>query len=249
MHFDWSPHQLIHLEQAASTNDDAFAMLQHQPACLLWTTHQTSGRGSRGRSWLSPPGCGLALSIGFSPGPARPDQFCYPIFAAVALHDVLSDLAPQAHWTVKWPNDLLLDGRKLAGILCESRWVGKQAAVVIGIGINLKRHPGMDDLPKGYAALDALENPPEAEKLVRQLFFSLPLQFEKLANPTLLTSAWQQRCGFAIGTRVQLTANGQSLTGTYEGLNTDGNLKVRDDHHQLHQIAQNCDDFALSPTP
>ncbi|CAM2009706.1 biotin--[acetyl-CoA-carboxylase] ligase [Acanthopleuribacter pedis] len=247
MFFDWSPQQLIHLDQATSTNDDAFTMLQHQPACLLWTTHQTGGRGSRGRSWLSPPGHGLALSMGCSPAPARPDQFCYPIFAAVALHEVLCDLAPGASWTLKWPNDLLLDGRKLAGILCESRWVGKQVAVVIGIGVNLKRHAGMENLPKGYAALDELPDPPQAEQLVRQLFFTLPLQFEKLAQPALLTAAWQQRCGFPLGTRVTLTANGRTLSGTYEGLNLEGNLKVRDDYHQLHQIAQNCDDFALTP--
>lgn len=247
MIFDWPPHGLTHRDSAESTNDDAFALLQLQPACLVWTTHQTAGRGSRGRSWLSPPGHGLALSIGMAPGPAPPDQFCYPIFAAVALCDVMRELAPEGDWSVKWPNDLLLNGRKLAGILCESRWFGKNVAIVIGIGVNLKRHPGMEELPKGYAALDALAEPPAAETIVRRLYFSLPAQFETLAQPSLLMAAWQQRCGFPLGSPVTLTANGRTLDGCYEGLNHDGNLKVRDQHNRLHLIQQTCDDFVLHP--
>jgi BirA family biotin operon repressor/biotin-[acetyl-CoA-carboxylase] ligase len=97
---------------------------------------QTSGRGSRGRVWRSPPG-GLWLSTLYRPrAPAGVELLSLRVGVAVAK--AIEDAGSGLRLAIKWPNDLILDDRKLGGILCEARWQGEALAwIVVGIGLNV----------------------------------------------------------------------------------------------------------------
>jgi BirA family biotin operon repressor/biotin-[acetyl-CoA-carboxylase] ligase len=127
-------------DELASTMDEAHRLAEAGAAhgTAVAARVQTGGRGSRGRSWVSPSG-GLWLSVVCRPpGPELMESLSVRAGDAVAraLHDAIPGLPPV---TVKLPNDLLVGGRKLAGILCEARWEGQRPLwAVIGIGINVR---------------------------------------------------------------------------------------------------------------
>lgn len=104
---------------------------------LVVAHEQTRGRGRVGRSWLSPRGS-IAMTLGL-PGLSVADLALLPLRAGVAVASTLHRLSPasSAAPELKWPNDVLLDGLKVAGILCESQIFGNQARAAIGIGINV----------------------------------------------------------------------------------------------------------------
>jgi BirA family biotin operon repressor/biotin-[acetyl-CoA-carboxylase] ligase len=104
---------------------------------------QTAGRGRMGRHWQSPPGDNLSFSVLLTPDvePARVPQLA--LVAAVAVHEGLRDCCPEVAALIKWPNDILVGGRKVAGILCEASMEADRVhRVVLGIGINVNgAHP------------------------------------------------------------------------------------------------------------
>lgn len=239
---------IVQLESASSTNDTVFRMLLDHDTCLVWTTNQTDGRGSRGRNWLSPKGVGLALSVGLRCELSlHPNSFCFPVFAAVWLHQALSDLYPHVAFCLKWPNDLLYDDRKLAGILCESRLVGPRAQVVIGIGINLAEHASFDLLNKPYTTLAQLGRQPDPIQIVEALVAS----FEPLMSlsPDRIQEAWLARCGISLGEDLSLTLDGDLIRGLFLGLSPDGGLKIEQLGGSVIVISQSVENFQINRTP
>jgi len=111
---------------------------------------QTTGRGTRGRRWLSPRG-GLWLSVVCRPRESAAAE-AVGIRVGLALADLLERLlAPPATVALKWPNDLLIDGRKTGGVLAEARWQGDTIAwIVVGVGINVR-----NELPSGIRQVAA----------------------------------------------------------------------------------------------
>lgn len=125
---------------------------------VLLAGEQVAGRGRLGRQWLTPAGAGVAMSVLLRPS-REPDAWTWlPLLAGVAVSEALDeDLALQT--SLKWPNDVLLDGRKIAGILAEMHGSGDSASVVLGIGINLA-DPG--PMPPGEPPLVPSHNIVEA---------------------------------------------------------------------------------------
>lgn len=134
---EWAVPEVEILRSVGSTNDVAKTLAADgAPECtVVLAERQDAGRGRAGRVWSSPPGLGLYLSV-----IARPDATkasIYPLRSAVAVAQALDP------WTarkvaVKWPNDLLLHGRKLGGILCEATWKGGSIAnLIVGVGVNV----------------------------------------------------------------------------------------------------------------
>src|SRR5262249_44954066 len=115
---------------------------------------QTHGRGSRGRRWQAPPG-NLSISVLLRPREPARDAGQWSLLASVALAEALSTVVPDpTRLTLKWPNDLLLDGRKLAGILVDSAADAdaRLAWLVIGIGVNLAAKPELPGRPAACIA-------------------------------------------------------------------------------------------------
>ena len=129
----------IQLRSTGSTNDDAKALLKagEKAPFLLTADEQTAGRGTHGRSFLSPEG-GLYMSL-VLPVDSVADSVYFTSLAAVAVCEVLRE-NEKIDAKIKWINDILLDGKKLVGILCESVFSDSGAgSIVVGIGVNCKK--------------------------------------------------------------------------------------------------------------
>ena len=152
--------RLRHYATLGSTNDEAKALARADApdGTLVWADEQEAGRGRRGRQWLSPPG-NLYLSLVLRPdaAPSRAAQLGF--VAALGLGDALRPVAgPTLRLRYKWPNDLLANGRKLAGILLESETSGKDRVdfVVVGLGVNIVSAPEDVEFPATSLAAEGV---------------------------------------------------------------------------------------------
>lgn len=130
--------QLTLLTSVESTQDQARAAgLAGAPApCVFVADHQSLGRGRQGRAWVAPLGTSLMLSVLLRLNrEERPQRAT--LASAVALAQAVEHVAPDLEPRVKWPNDLMLKTRKVAGILVEASWLGEHGAVVVGFGVNV----------------------------------------------------------------------------------------------------------------
>ena len=138
-----------------STLDVAHARAPSAPhGTLVLADEQTAGRGTHGRRWASPAGAGVWLALIVRPG----DAAVLSVRCGLCTAEALDELAGTTVG-VKWPNDLYVDGRKLAGVLIEARWRGDAAEwAAIGFGINVAAPslPAATGLPSGRTRLDAL---------------------------------------------------------------------------------------------
>lgn len=131
---------LIVLETVASTNDYLSARSGEESVAeftVVVTTTQTAGRGRLDRAWEAPPGTSLAVSVLLHPHETGLHSDLYgwlPLAAGLAMSRAVQQLVPERNVTVKWPNDVLVDGKKVCGILCE---LSPQGSVVVGAGVNL----------------------------------------------------------------------------------------------------------------
>lgn len=122
--------------ETGSTNADLLARVASLSGpVLLVAEHQTAGRGRAGRSWLGKPGASLTFSLAWKFEGSASRLIGLPLAVGVALAETLNALAVPVQ--LKWPNDVLKDGQKLAGILIETRSVGQATWAVVGIGLNL----------------------------------------------------------------------------------------------------------------
>ncbi|MGC8855748.1 MAG: biotin--[acetyl-CoA-carboxylase] ligase, partial [Anaerolineae bacterium] len=133
--------ELRYYASIRSTNDEALAWATEGATdlSLVIADEQTAGRGRAGRKWYTPAGAALAFSLILRPSPAEQTHLSRIVgLAAVSLAFSLEQSG--LHPRIKWPNDILLQDRKVAGILVETIWTGEQAdCVVIGIGVNVLR--------------------------------------------------------------------------------------------------------------
>jgi BirA family biotin operon repressor/biotin-[acetyl-CoA-carboxylase] ligase len=171
----------LHLRTTTSTNDRAreLAAAGAPHGTLVTAAAQSAGRGRQGRTWSAPPGRALLMSLVLRDPPAL-----LPLAAAVAVADAAG---PQA--TIKWPNDVLLGGRKLAGILAEGR--PQEGWAVLGVGLNVAVRPG--DLPaelRDAAASLGLE-PGDVDAVLARVLAALERTLA--LDPGALLDAWRER--------------------------------------------------------
>jgi BirA family biotin operon repressor/biotin-[acetyl-CoA-carboxylase] ligase len=143
--------RIVHLERVDSTQASAFALAAAgaEDGTVVVADYQAAGRGRRGRTWDAAPGQGLLSTILVRPRLAPAQWPAYSLATAVAVAEALARTAALAA-RLKWPNDVLIGGRKIAGILLESRVVGDTASAVIavGVGVNVAQRA----FPAGLAA-------------------------------------------------------------------------------------------------
>nr|WP_302474145.1 biotin--[acetyl-CoA-carboxylase] ligase [Roseococcus sp. MDT2-1-1] len=181
---------------------------------------QTAGRGREGRSWEGPSG-NLALSVLLRPGGPARDLPQYGLLAAVALHEAASHHAPGL--SLKWPNDLLRDGAKCAGILAEGAVDGQGgiAHLVLGLGVNLAHAPEVPG--RSTAAL----GPTPPEEFARTLLAALEAWMfrRRLEGFAPVRAAWEA-AGPVRGEMLTLRQGSGTVSGRYEGLAEDGGLML-----------------------
>ncbi|MEC5399268.1 biotin--[acetyl-CoA-carboxylase] ligase [Uliginosibacterium sp. H1] len=164
-----------HLDACASTNTELLSRAQAGAGSgtVVVAATQSAGRGRRGRTWVSTPGDSLTFSLLWRFDDARA-LAGLSLGIGIAIARALTSLGVADVW-LKWPNDIWLAGRKLGGVLVESSLTGERAAVVIGIGLNLRRSAALDAVDQPVAALDDAGSPPSREVLLAVLLSQLAL--------------------------------------------------------------------------
>jgi BirA family transcriptional regulator, biotin operon repressor / biotin---[acetyl-CoA-carboxylase] ligase len=200
-----------------------------EPAGLaVLALRQTAGRGSRGRSWSSPRGS-LSLSALLRPEGRAKEAGQWALLAGLAMLDGLASfLAEPSALALKWPNDVTLDGRKLAGILIDSAAdrAGRLDWLVIGFGANLAEAPALADRPA--AALAEAGATPEPEAAAAAVLGRLEhwRAIEAREGFAAVRAAWAGRA-HPPGTRLRLRLPGRDLDGDFAGLTETGGLVLR----------------------
>lgn len=225
-HSKWTRH---FFEELPSTQDKAFDLARDSPDLIplvVVTKRQVSGRGRLGNVWV-----GLNGNF-FGSFAVRPDmplnqagQFSF--LAAVALSDVLEEYLPPENCKIehKWPNDVLLNSKKVAGILIESESDAEGVAklLVIGVGVNLA------EAPDGAISLrDFLPHPPLPEDFLERFLVSLSHQMNKMETEgfSALRADWLFRAK-GLGEKIRVRLPHECFEGIFEGLENDGALRIR----------------------
>jgi BirA family transcriptional regulator, biotin operon repressor / biotin---[acetyl-CoA-carboxylase] ligase len=226
-------------ETLESTNAEALTLARGGECGPLWimARQQTAGRGRRGNAWVSWPG-NLHVSL-LLVDPAPPE--CAPelsFVAALALHDAILDRAPdlRSHLALKWPNDILCRGAKLAGILIEGERPARELAVAVGIGVNCRHHPTQTNYPA--TDLKAVGADISAESLFVALSATIVRrigQWRRGAGFDGIRGDWIARAASMGDMRVRLP--GSEILGRGEGLDERGRLLLRLADGSLQSVA------------
>lgn len=227
----YAPHVL---DVCESTNDEArkLALLGEDQApdgTLVWAREQTKGRGRRGRAWASPPG-NLYFSLVLRPGVPAAEAAQLGFAASLALYDALgSVLAPGHQVRCKWPNDILLNGAKAAGVLMESAGAAGTAPpewVILGAGLNVVWHPPPEDVEYPATSLRA-EGAQDAD--AQMILESFARHFMLWSRRWLdegfapLRENWLWRA-HEEGEPLRVRAGGKEFSGRFCGLDASGAL-------------------------
>lgn len=220
-------HALVALDEVESTNDEAKARAAAGAAegTVVWAGRQRSGRGRRGRAWASPPG-NLYLSTVLRPDCAARSVAQLSFVAALAVRDLVDGSLP-GRARCKWPNDILLDGAKVAGVLLESS-LGPGARVdwvVLGIGVNLVSHPGLEG-PVPSTSLAAAGAPACAPAdALAALLAALARRRREWEDEGFdaVRQAWLARA-HGLGGPVTVVNGDRRIAGIFEGLDAEGGL-------------------------
>ena len=202
-------HPRLHLRDTGSTNDRAreLATAGAPHGTLVTAAAQSAGRGRQGRQWSAPPGRALLMSLVL-----RDAHPLLPLAAAVAVAQTVGDQA-----RIKWPNDVLLDGRKVAGILAEGR--PQEGWAVLGVGVNVAVR--VEDLPAELHATAATlgRDPSAVEPFLADLLTALDRTLA--LAPADVLEAWRARDALA-GREISWSGG----SGTAAGIDGEGRLVV-----------------------
>lgn len=245
-----NPGGLRYFDSIGSTNDEALAWAAEgaKDVSLVIADEQTQGRGRLDRKWFTPKGSALAMSLILRPAaPMRPHLSRTVGLAALSIADACLKLglSPQ----IKWPNDILVNGKKLAGILIESVWAGEDVdSLVVGMGINVCKEavPPREKLqfPATSLADELGTSAPQREDVLYEVLRALLAWREQIGTDTVI-SAWEEKLAYR-GEVVQIQAgSGELVTGRLDGLESDGSLRLRDEHDK--SIIVRFGDVSLRP--
>ncbi|MBV6450116.1 MAG: Bifunctional ligase/repressor BirA [Anaerolineales bacterium] len=226
--------EIRYFDSTGSTNDEALKWAQSgaRDMSIIVADEQTMGRGRMDRPWFTPPGTALAFSLILRPTLTEKPHLSRLVgLAALSIVKPLQafGLSPQ----IKWPNDILLDQRKVAGVLIELVWSGEDVVcVVIGVGINVSKRavPGTDILRfPGTSLEDALGNIVEREKLLKDILSAFIALRPQLGSDRFMNQ-WGEVLAYR-GRQVRVEMGGdQTVVGKLEGILSDGSLRIRDDN-------------------
>jgi BirA family biotin operon repressor/biotin-[acetyl-CoA-carboxylase] ligase len=217
-------------ETTGSTDQEALARARGGERGPLWITAraQTAGRGRQGRTWVSEPGNLYATLLISNPSP--PDRVAQLSFvAALAVHDAVGEVAPGARQrlALKWPNDLLLDGQKLAGILVEGESHDGSLAVAVGIGVNCAHHPDRTAYPAtSLMAAGATVTPERLFTALSRTMLERLTQWRRGDGFAAIRSDWLERAAH-FGQEIRLMVGEEEWSGRFDGLDATGRLVLR----------------------
>lgn len=235
----------IHLyDSVASTNETLrdLARAGAPEGTVVLAEHQTAGRGRAGKVWFSPPDVNLYASVLFWPRIAATSAAPFSFMASLALTDAIRELGLSP--AIKWPNDVLLQGRKVAGALAEGAAVGDRLEyVILGVGVNVNvehetlRH-GLGEAAQSATSLrEALGHPVDRNAFTARCLGYLDewlLRYRGEGDAPLLR-AWRER-DVVTGRRVEVRDSSHVITGRARGIDAQGQLEIEDSLGRLHRV-------------
>jgi BirA family biotin operon repressor/biotin-[acetyl-CoA-carboxylase] ligase len=226
-------------DQLASTNDEAkrLARAGAPEGCLVVARRQSGGRGRRGRSWESPAG-NLYCSLLLRPASSLAEAAQVSFVAAVALAEALSGWLEASRIGLKWPNDVLVDGAKISGILLESEAdvAGRCDWLVVGMGVNVGCAPA--GLARAVTSLaEAARVPVTADAVLGALAPAFLSWYDRWRQDGFapVRSAWLARAAF-VGQPIEVRLADGAIEGRFEDLGPDGSLVLRLDDGNTREI-------------
>ncbi len=228
------PFRLLIREESASTNDELHELARAgaPEGIVLVAKNQTAGRGRRGASWFAAPGESLALSLLLRPTEPKAHWPRLALASGLALAETAETYGIPAG--IKWPNDVWIDQRKVAGILVEAG----ADYVIIGIGLNVNASSFPEEIAHLATSLHlAHGHPLPMEDVLGRLIHRFAIRHRQIGDDfPLLLSAIRERCVLTDKSVSLKTATGP-LTGTVQGIADDGALLLHDGQ-KLHRLIQ-----------
>ena len=226
-----------YFDSIGSTNDEALAWAASDAPDLsvVIADEQTAGRGRLDRKWFTPKGTALALSVVLRPAPEEGPHLTRIVgLAALAVTTALQKRGLDAR--IKWPNDILIHGRKVCGILVESVWSGEDVdGVVIGVGVNALQGsvpPGETLKFPATSLEEEVGQPVDRVELLHNILASLIELRPRLGTDEFITE-WDRLLAFR-GENVQVeTEKTSTIVGEIHGLEADGSLRIRNEHGEF----------------
>ena len=229
-------------QETTSTNDviEKLARDGVEEGAVVFAESQTRGRGRLGRKWTSPAKGGLWFSVLLRPGLRLQETTRLTVASATALRRAIESqtgLKPE----IKWPNDILIRGKKVAGILTElSAELDRVKYVVLGIGVDVNLSPGdfPSDLRKVTTSLNAeLGRPVSRSELAVAILRELDRDYGRIASGQFeaVADEWEEH-GTTIGQEVVIRTGDRRIRGRAESLGEDGALLLRTEHGHLERI-------------
>ncbi len=242
----------IAFDEVDSTNDTAMDSARHEDADGLVVTaeFQRAGRGRLGRTWLSPPGENLMFSVLLTDSESLQHE-AVTIAAGLAVAEGI-EKASGAECELKWPNDVLLDGRKVAGILVEIRSPGfarGRRCMVIGIGINVNASPPPDKVDFPATSLAGhIGHSVERLEVLRDVLIRLDAHIGGISSGSFagLHDAWISRCGM-LNRRVEIASAGRNYTGRVLDVSPLEGLILAVDSGQIVHLPAECSTVLAMP--
>ncbi|WP_142847033.1 biotin--[acetyl-CoA-carboxylase] ligase [Telmatospirillum sp. J64-1] len=218
------PFRLLALDSIDSTNDEARRQADAGAGhgLVIMAAEQTAGRGRRGRQWVSPRG-NLHCSLLLQPGRPLAEAAQLSFAAGLSLAEALEGLCPGVRFQCKWPNDVLCEGRKIAGMLLET--VGQGDHLILGLGVDVVAAPD----PALYPAISLREAGSEvsAEEVLSAFVarFSHWFTLWQSQGFAPLREAWLAKAK-GLGEEVVVRLDKESVTGIFAGLDSAGGLML-----------------------
>lgn len=233
------PPPILVFEEIDSTNQEARRRIEAGDHSPVWITagRQTAGRGRRGRAWETVDGnLAATFLLTTTKPPIEAAQIAF--VAALAVSDLIAAYIPRALVSLKWPNDTLVSGRKVSGILVESGALGsEQIWLAVGMGVNLAHAPQNVERP-ATALAEHLRRPPPLPLEALAILAEAMERWRALWDASgfaPIAEAWSQRA-YGLGERCVARLPAESVEGIAEGLDPDGALRLRLDDHSLRRI-------------
>ncbi|MFN8416349.1 MAG: biotin--[acetyl-CoA-carboxylase] ligase [Cytophagaceae bacterium] len=226
---------IIFLPSCPSTNTYALELLKNKEIAegtIVITDEQSSGRGQRGNTWWSEPGKNLTFSIILHPQLSSPvNLFPLTMLAAVAIQDTIQPWLSKPV-CIKWPNDILVGDKKVAGILVENIWRGSQLhSSVVGIGLNVQQTIFQWDKASSLLTENAIESNKQA--VLNQLCVNLEKWYQDLSNGNVLWDYYSQ-CIYRRGQTISFKYEDHIHTGILLGVEIDGKIRLEDSNGKVY---------------
>jgi BirA family biotin operon repressor/biotin-[acetyl-CoA-carboxylase] ligase len=223
--------RILNFDSINSTNTEALkeARLGAKEGLCIVARQQTAGRGRLGRTWISEKDAGLYFSIVLRPKIETRFLTLITLMAGVAVHDTLIELGLRPD--IKWVNDLLVNEKKICGILAETTETDTGLAVVVGIGINLRSTNFPSSIADTATSInDESSHTVTFEELSESLTKYLGYFYDMLCSengPARIIDEWRRRSSYFSGKPVRVVLENEAVSGVTDGLEENGALRVR----------------------